>query len=320
MGTSARYVVQQGDTREEIAKKFKTTPLQIDAITGGQLWVGRVIYVTVETPGPSLPMGQVARPPVLEISARLNSVGSKIKNPAEARRNEFELQLRLALYMIRMDTDPNGRNVVDLAWRRDIPIVPWSPALFETFKANAKAKAEKFWSHRFRLWPPAGYPFFNWPAGSSGQPLGVTCSLSIDYRLSHAGSTHWVRCYRRGNDEVMTAALNSGNWTDAILSDQSMDLRDKSGTAIRTTSITLAHEVGHLLGLQHPVSQCSGEELKCYGDDGEASQIRNIMGAGDQVNRSNATPWLQRIEQHTGVPAARWTVHVLDSIGNPLFL
>jgi hypothetical protein len=70
----------------------------------------------------------------------LNSVGSKIKNPAEARRNEFELQLRLALYMIRMDTDPNGRNVVDLAWCRDIPIVPWSPALFETFKAKREER------------------------------------------------------------------------------------------------------------------------------------------------------------------------------------
>jgi len=246
----------------------------------------------------------------------LNTIGSVILPPGNGSADEFELRLILALYVVPVNPEGDSGEK-DISWRKAVRIVKWPEKAFETFKAQAKSRSEKFWSFRFRFWPPDNYPYLNWPSGRAGKPRAVSCTLSINYTLTIQGASHKIRCYRRASGEV-TAALDSGNWTDAVLTDQPHDFTDSEGNKIPTVNNTLAHEVGHLMGLSHPV--CNGDELRCYGDGGQPWQIRNIMGAGDIVNRSNATPWLERIARHTGVPESQWTVHTLDDNGNPLYL
>jgi hypothetical protein len=246
----------------------------------------------------------------------LTIIGSEILSPAQTGKEDFELQLQLVIFARQVDPGPNGGQL-NLAWRASIAYVNWPPNTFEAFKAAAKSRAEQFWSNKFRISPPSNYSFFNWPAGAGGRPRSVICTLSITYVNSPNHASRIINCYRRASGET-TAALDSGSWTDAILTDQPHNLTDNQNKVVPTKLITVAHEVGHLIGLDHPAGSaagCTGHELVCYGLGGDAWQIRNIMGAGDQVDQSNAKPWLERMVQHTGVPKDQWTVHVPGASG-----
>ena len=263
----------------------------------------------------SLPKGSPSKAPLQVIAQKPNFNESRLVPPSSP---QSEAELRIVIHLFLEGIDPQGTSgTVDFSYRRGVQIVPWGTDQFKLFKEQAKIRAETFWSRRFRLWPPASYPYLNVPPTQSGSPTGVICTLQINYVTSAAQASFHVKCYMRAQKEV-AQGVDSSMWTDAALMEKPMELADKTGTPISTVSATLAHEVGHLLGLDH--SACSGQELVCYGKGGEAWQIKNVMGAGNVVNRSNASPWLERIEMHTGVAQAEWTVHTLDERGNPLYL
>ena len=237
------------------------------------------------------------------------STSSKLIPPSPT-----EAELRIVIHLFLEEGASGSVNLgykfaQTVAWGRDEK----GNDRFKLFKDQAKPNAENFWSRRFRFWPPATYAHLN----VGGTPAGVICTLQINYVNSAAQASSHVKCYKRAPGEV-ALGNDSGTWTDAVLINHEGVTADKTGTKIPATSNTLAHEVGHLLGLNH--SACGGNEKVCYGEGGEAWQIKNVMGSGDQVNRSNATPWLEKIELHTGVAQADWTVHTLDKLGNPLYL
>src|SRR5579883_2489378 len=134
-----RYVVQPNDTIESIAARFHTTPLNIaSANNGGQLWIGRNLWIPDGRPdGPQLPKGQTGKPYIPRIPPARTIVGSEILSPAHTGRNEFELQLQLAIYLEKIDPGPGG-GTQNLAWRNSLAIVPWPPGTFEAFKMAAK--------------------------------------------------------------------------------------------------------------------------------------------------------------------------------------
>jgi hypothetical protein len=57
-----------------------------------------------------------------------------------------------------------------------------------------------------------------------------------------------------------------------------------------------AHEVGHLLGLDHPV--CRGNQERCYGYPGTSAALR-LMGRGNLVTPAEGRPWVLRMRLHT---------------------
>lgn len=69
--------------------------------------------------------------------------------------------------------------------------------------------------------------------------------------------------------------------------------------------VAAAHEVGHLLTLQHPV--CVGNEPRCYGET--ESERRLMMGMGSEIVAYYAYPWIRSMRWLTDI-AAGWHVRV----------
>ncbi len=63
-----------------------------------------------------------------------------------------------------------------------------------------------------------------------------------------------------------------------------------------------AHELGHVLGLRHSNADdpdCHhGDEDVCYGEFG-TPQYNNFMGTGNEIDMTNAYPWLRAAHGHT---------------------
>lgn len=64
---------------------------------------------------------------------------------------------------------------------------------------------------------------------------------------------------------------------------------------------TVAHELAHTLGQLHSNEsdpRCRHNNSICYGAPG-TKQRRNLMGAGNVIDVTNAEPWLNSIWSHT---------------------
>jgi hypothetical protein len=73
---------------------------------------------------------------------------------------------------------------------------------------------------------------------------------------------------------------------------------------------THVHEIGHLIGLQHPghgrAGCTTGGEAACYASaDGDT---RGVMGMGSDIRAEHAQPWTRAASILTGIDQANWTV------------
>ncbi len=141
--------------------------------------------------------------------------------------------------------------------------------------------AEATWSRRWLL---EGYP----PDGKNTVPLQVLLKISQSTKEKLEGRGRVTKitvfhdcapsCPRK---KVRPITSDSGDATQ--LSQNSVEVREVLVEGI-THSLQRAsdHEVGHMLGLTHPL--CSGSEARCYGTKGTESGD-DIMGLGMHVSR-----------------------------------
>jgi hypothetical protein len=241
-------------------------------------------------------------------------------------------------------------------------IRPWTAKAFSTFRGSFLRQCAH-WNNKFWLTPPAGFTALDYKQGGRTVRPNIYCHLYVSIVGGSPGSHRSIDLVNLDVQAAArqagkrAAALDSGDFRsheglyDSLDAKQSkMPFTDGTGAARRVNHSTIAHEIGHALGLPHigvthaapnchlailsdallPTSitshasfpalfQGGSNSHVCYGHSGAANLGGNIMGYGMEFDKTNAQPWLDRIALHTKTKATDWAVSVKSKVP-PKFL
>jgi hypothetical protein len=179
----------------------------------------------------------------------------------------------------------------------------WTPADdFPKWCRDACALAQSTWNEKLWLQTPDYFSYLDWPENQPAWRPNVCCGLRVQVAATDAEAHFQVKVARVDDPRNTGTAVFRSNFQKWKQSDQdTWYFTSKGGTV---TQKTVAHEVGHILGLHHigevvSVRGCFmgsptpwGSGNACYAsDDSDASLSNNIMGLGMQISGNNATPW-----------------------------
>lgn len=181
-----------------------------------------------------------------------------------------------------------------------VPIRAWRPGEFETFKRTFLGQCRRAWHGKFWLKTPASYSSLNWPARNATHRCNLYCRFDISEQANANGAHAVIPVVRvSGNNTFRSHMLLYSN----------LDTR-RERLVRGSHFVTTAHEIGHLIGLDHPginLATCAtGNEQPCYAAaDGTAT---GVMGMGSRIFDRHAQPWKKAAAALTGVAEANWTV------------
>ncbi|MEO8649343.1 MAG: hypothetical protein ABI539_09280, partial [Acidobacteriota bacterium] len=196
------------------------------------------------------------------------------------------------------------------------------------------------WHNKFWLIPPADFSLFDLREGGVTWRPNVFCSFKLIVQNNNAGAHRTIEVVNLQNPAAGFRS-DSGHYDSEDTNLTPHEARDVTGQIHRNKQPTIAHEVGHALGLPHigetrGLQACSDAKLVyqykdfikqdwlaaiyrggngaavCYGHGGSAGDINNIMGQGAAFANDNASPWLNRLGVHlTGkTDIKKWTARV----------
>ncbi len=241
-------------------------------------------------------------------------------------------QLRLKLKVMLMAVDPGGRTARD-GYRYGSAnfdendkqtsdnihaIRSWKKDEFRAFETDFKLAAERGWNNQIILLPPDA----DAPAGLSdddyrqlilrpGLAAHVACSLEIQIVRSGTGIVPRaiIDVARLLFDDDDTARSHH-----FMITNKDVKFSTNYFKNIAFKQVVAAHEVGHWLGpdaydadgsFQHvDYAAARARNLPVNADEEygtTATRSMSIMGRGCVANDYDATPWLARIKEHTGV-------------------
>lgn len=204
-----------------------------------------------------------------------------------------------------------------------------------------------YWTNQFWLTPPAGFTGYDYKVGTRTVRPNVYCHLHVHLVNSAATAHRTIRIVNL--DRAATASMLSKRERDLNASDfrsdnatyDSLDVRpvprpftDDKGVEHRLNRSTVAHELGHALGLDHsgvihqdatcavsavventwvekfmPAVYHGGTNSGiCYGERVPRGIGANVMGFGLEFDATNAVPWVNRVALHTKTKATDWGV------------
>jgi hypothetical protein len=246
--------------------------------------------------------------------------------------------------------------------KRLFAIKPWTPADFAAFSKGFLSQCAH-WTHKFWLTPPAGFTGLDYKHGGRTVRPNIYCHLFVDLVGSPGGAHRTIEVVNLDqaaaarNLSKPVGKLDASDFRSTDRTYDSLDTKpvpipfpDDKGKSHSLNRSTIAHEVGHALGLPHagvsqgapgcglavvadallPKSVKEGASFPgilkggsnsnaCYGHSGPVKVGSNVMGYGLEFDETNATPWLDRIALHTGTKAKDWKVSVKHKIP-PKFL
>ncbi|MEZ5367260.1 MAG: hypothetical protein R2748_34205 [Bryobacterales bacterium] len=181
-----------------------------------------------------------------------------------------------------------------------VPIQSWGASEWSGWKRRFVTDCQRRWNGKFWLRTPTTYSRLNWPESSPTHRCNLYCRFEISEQ-SNADGAHAV---------IPVVKVSRRNFFRShMLLYSSNDLRMERLTR-GSNFFTHVHEIGHLIGLDHPgtgLPGCvDGDESACYaaadGDD------RGTMGRGSQPRPTHAEPWRKAAATLTGIAKTQWTV------------
>ena len=215
---------------------------------------------------------------------------------------EFRIELRVNLRRLNPTNGKAVGHALDANGNAS-PIIRWDDASWLHFKIRYLKNVVQVWDKAFLLIAPKSYDGFTWPA--QGKRRDLLCRMSLHLRddpsLAHVSIP------------VVRLQFPTPHLFRVDAHDYSSDMSEPWARSIDSTQYTQnlpAHEVGHLLGLDHingkdPLCETGGQDI-CYGSN--LTERLNIMGTGSHLSLIDARPWLRRIHTHAPPTHRRdWT-------------
>lgn len=236
-------------------------------------------------------------------------------------RNVTVLTLKLRIALEPLDTGGEGGTAIVKARGGQFKCVHYPPAEFETFRTRFQRSVSQIWSGRiFIVVPEPGHDISLPPdqykrfvrAGPARYKPTVECRFEIE--LNDVDPHYRLTVIKRAPGEKrfpsFTFPDKKEGRPDGVLDSTDLDLKMIAHTVTENGKVfdkdferyTAAHEIGHLLGLDHvnlshPVCKLDANDEICYGDSIWKSQ--DMMGAGREVRAWHGRPWLYVLKKVT---------------------
>jgi hypothetical protein len=250
----------------------------------------------------------------------------------------YKLTINLRIALVQKNVTPPF--VMDLK-EKAFMTRPWSARDWNNFISGAQQQAD-MWNNRFWLKPPSfvkEYDRINVATKRTERPY-IGCELQVSFvqpKIAHKTIevVNLETANIRGSKNSGTFAGHSLLWDSLDSVPWVMNIPDDKGAINGFQHFSIAHEIGHALGLRHigvmlKTKLCEdaidmatsggdkdlGEDLKhykggtasdyCYGWGQPKSVAENIMGYGASFTDENARPWIWSITRMRNAPWEGW--------------
>lgn len=250
------------------------------------------------------------------------------------------------LYLIlRIYLNPSGGNTATDSKKRVFPTKKWEAKEWASFKEQFE-KQSKMWNGKFWLIPPRHFGLKDVKSGSSRMRPNVHCFLTTELTNDPKNAHRFVNVVNLDADAIRkqrNIVPTSGTFKSNARLYDSLDVKPRNTSYTDSNGddrtirnyYTIAHEVGHAIGLPHigvlkSRPQCTfaiamkklgitgvgsrfarGANAEvCYGEFDTPGLAENIMGLGTRFEAVNAAPWVKTVAMHTNTLERDWRVNV----------